>query len=159
MYGIFALPFLAQGVVMVADEFWFHHRRGLPRWERVGHPLDTLSVLGAFLYLALSEPTPASLRVYVGISIFSCLFITKDEWVHSRYCPPAEHWLHALLFVLHPCCLAAAGYLWWQAGLTPLHRMQITILATFFFYQTLYWNLPWKSRRAPPPSITTFITL
>ena len=24
---------------------WFHRRRGLPRWERIGHPLDTLTIV------------------------------------------------------------------------------------------------------------------
>jgi len=28
---------------MGVDEFYFHRRRGLPRWERLAHPLDTMT--------------------------------------------------------------------------------------------------------------------
>ena len=39
------IPFLAQAIVISVDESVIHNRRDLPRWERSGHPLDTLSVL------------------------------------------------------------------------------------------------------------------
>ena len=39
------LPFAVQGLAILVDEFWFHHRRGLPRWERLGHPIDTLPLI------------------------------------------------------------------------------------------------------------------
>ena len=34
-----AVPFGMQGLVTVADEFYFHRRRGLPRWERIPNAL------------------------------------------------------------------------------------------------------------------------
>ena len=37
--------FGTQAALMMVDELHFHRRRGLPRWERIGHPLDTATVL------------------------------------------------------------------------------------------------------------------
>jgi hypothetical protein len=97
---------------MSVDELWFHRRRGLPRWERIGHPLDTATVL---LCLSLPWLLPLEARtlwLYAGLAAFSCLFVTKDEPVHARLCPAGEHWVHAVLFVLHPVTLAIAALLW-----------------------------------------------
>ena len=50
-----------QGLAMLVDELLFHRRRGLPRWERIGHPIDTLSVLacyGVSLWLPPTQKTP-----------------------------------------------------------------------------------------------------
>src|SRR5215471_11294112 len=102
------IPFVLQVLCMVADEVYFHRRRELPLWERLGHPLDTLTVLACFMWLLAAAPSILSLRVYVGLSVFSCLFVTKDELVHSKHCCPSEHWLHALLFSLHPLVLLSA---------------------------------------------------
>ncbi len=38
------IPFALQTCCMAVDEVHFHRQRGLPRWERLGHPLDTLTV-------------------------------------------------------------------------------------------------------------------
>jgi hypothetical protein len=38
------IPFALQMCCMAVDEVHFHRQRGLPRWERLGHPLDTLTV-------------------------------------------------------------------------------------------------------------------
>ena len=46
-------PMIIQGLFMFVDEFYYHHKRGLPRWERMGHPADTISVLICFLILCL----------------------------------------------------------------------------------------------------------
>jgi len=45
------LPFIVQTLVIMIDEFYFHVRRGLPKWERLGHPLDTLTVLACFAFV------------------------------------------------------------------------------------------------------------
>jgi hypothetical protein len=60
---------------MAVDEFYFHRRRGLPRWERLGHPLDTLTALACFVWLLSAAPSASSLSVYTGLSVFSCLFV------------------------------------------------------------------------------------
>ena len=44
MLALLMLPIALQAMAMVVDEGWFHRRRGLPRWERLGHPLDTLTI-------------------------------------------------------------------------------------------------------------------
>lgn len=137
------------------DEFYFHHQRGLPTWEKLGHPLDTLSVLVCFAFLHFATPDTANLWIYLGLSAFSCLFVTKDEPVHVQVCTGAESWLHAVLFMLHPVVLASAGLIWYSAaiggaemgqalaplqGLQPVLFGQLIILVAFLFYQIGYWN-------------------
>lgn len=151
------IPFPLQMVCMAVDEIHFHRRRGLPRWERLGHPLDTLTVLACFVWLLMATPNAFSLSIYAGLSVFSCLFVTKDEPVHSRYCSSGEHWLHAMLFILHPLVLLSAGLFWYAGGQQPpsfirytgFERdfLQVNTLLTFVFglYQLIYWNFLWSS--------------
>lgn len=146
MTGVILLPALAQMVAMLVDEGWFHRRRGLPRWERVGHPLDTLSVAACYGWLVASTPGPRALAVYVALASLSCLFVTKDEFVHVRLCDARESWLHAVLFVLHPVVFLVFGVVWWS-GLHPwLLRAQLGATLAFCGYQLVYWNwsAPWN---------------
>jgi hypothetical protein len=144
-----SIPLVLQALATVADEFYFHRRRGLPRWERIGHPLDTLTVLGCYAIAVALPLTAASLRTYVVLAAFSCLFVTKDEIVHAKYCEPLEHWVHSLLFVLHPIVLASMGFLWLKEERT-LMFVQGALALAFGLYQTLYWNTSWtKSLRSP----------
>ena len=150
------IPIVLQGIIMVVDEGWFHRARGLPRWERIGHPLDTLTIVLCLTWLLVTTPgSPAALPVYIGLAIFSTLFVTKDEGVHARLCSPGEHWLHAVLFVLHPIVLAAFAYLWWT-GAVGLLLGQLGITIAFMAYQILYWNLEADSEpeaaEAPSPA-------
>jgi hypothetical protein len=143
---ILILPFLLQGGVMLVDEFYFHKKRGLPRWEQIGHPLDTLTVLCCFLWLNSTPPKENSLFVFVALSAFSCLFVTKDEFVHRQYCSAGEQWAHALLFILHPICFLSAGWMWWFGGLESVLQGQSLLLFLFLIYQTLFWNILWKPK-------------
>jgi hypothetical protein len=160
-------PFLAQAAAIGFDEFYFHHRRGLPRWERIGHPLDTATILACFGFVLLVPYAPGRLWQYVLLALFSTLFVTKDEFVHAETCGGPEHWLHALLFALHPVVLASAACLWpcfWggEAVLFPVGAAdveavraafvaQVGLTGAFFLYQVLYWNGPW-TRATPPES-------
>ena len=137
-----AIPLGMQALATVADELYFHRRRGLPRWERIGHPLDTLTVLGCYAVVLALPLTAASLRTYVALAAFSCLFVTKDEIMHAKYCEPLEHWVHALLFILHPIVLASMGFLWLREART-LMLVQGALTLAFGLYQTLYWNTTW----------------
>jgi 2-polyprenyl-6-hydroxyphenyl methylase/3-demethylubiquinone-9 3-methyltransferase len=83
---------------------------------------------------------PAALPVYGALAVFSTLFVTKDEPVHARLCGPGEHWLHAVLFVLHPIVLAAFALLWWQ-GERALLAIQLGVVVAFGAYQAIYWNV------------------
>lgn len=135
-----AVPFFLQGILMVVDEYYFHRSRGLSRWEVVGHPLDTLTVAAALCFLLLAAPTFTNLLIFGGLAAFSCLFVTKDEFVHQGCCPPGEHWLHSLLFILHPLVFTGAGFLWWSGEpLWPL-RLQTALVACFGLYQLLFWR-------------------
>lgn len=134
-------PLVAQAAVMLADEGWFHRRRGLPRWERIGHPVDTLSVAVAYAWLVATAPTRENLAVYIALAVVSCVVVTKDEWVHARVCTPGEHWLHAVLFVLHPVAFGAVGALWWTGGHGAIVGGQLLLTIAFGIYQLVYWRL------------------
>jgi 2-polyprenyl-6-hydroxyphenyl methylase/3-demethylubiquinone-9 3-methyltransferase len=147
MLGLWLVPLLLQGAVMVADETVCHRRRGLPRWERIGHPLDTLTVAACVAWLVCVPPGRGALAVYLGLATFSTLFVTKDEPVHARLCGPGEHWLHAVLFTLHPVVLATLGVLWWSGAHPTVLAVELAAALGFAGYQAVYWNLL-RARRA-----------
>jgi hypothetical protein len=130
---------------MAFDEFHFHRKRGLSRWERLGHPIDTASLLACYTVTLTQAPDARGLVIYAALGAFSCLLVTKDEFVHARECRPSEHWLHALLFVLHPLVLGAIAVLWIRGERTLL-LLQTALTSMFGLYQLLYWNLPWQRR-------------
>jgi 2-polyprenyl-6-hydroxyphenyl methylase / 3-demethylubiquinone-9 3-methyltransferase len=138
------VPIGMQALAMIVDEAYFHRRRELPRWERLGHPLDTLTIVLCLVWLLIG----GGLSIYIGLAIASTLFVTKDEWVHAQHCSAGEHWLHAVLFALHPIVLAAFGYLAWR-GETGLLVGQLAITLAFMTYQVVYWNVV-RDRKARP---------
>ncbi len=164
------LPFVLQSLCMAVDELYFHRQRSLPRWERLGHPLDTLTVLLCFGWLFAVPPSAVSASVYAGLSLFSCLFVTKDEPLHLRLCGAGEHWVHALMFMLHPLVLVSAGLLWpaWHGQTLSFigygGRERAFLLGNalltlgFGLYQLLYWNLLWPSRLSKRAKSTTTST-
>jgi hypothetical protein len=139
-FGVFGM----QAALMLIDEFHFHRTRRLPRWERIGHPLDTLTVLVCYAMTIVLSPTHGAIAAYVAGAVFSCLFVTKDEFVHAKLCSPGEHWLHATLFVAHPIVLGLAAFLWIRGEQRPLLVAQAALTLLFGAYQTVYWNLPWQ---------------
>jgi hypothetical protein len=155
--AVLLIPLIVQGAAMGFDELYFHRKRGLGLWERIGHPLDTLTVVACFGWVLLVTPTRTAVASYVALAAMSCLIITKDEWVHARRCSPGEHWVHALLFLVHPVTLASAGMLWpalharpallpWATADRSLFFVvggQFVLTAAFCIYQVAYWNLPW----------------
>jgi hypothetical protein len=117
-----------------------------------GHPLDTLTVIACFLFLVVNTFDWENLAIYVGLSVFSCLFVTKDEWIHSKECVPLENWLHALLFVLHPIILGSAGVLWFLRDLENQASISSAVLqgqvyagVVVMVYQVGYWCV-WKRK-------------
>jgi hypothetical protein len=136
------LPFFLQGLSMAVDEFYFHRRRGLGAWERWGHPLDSLTVLIPFLYLLKTTPSTEALPVYIGLAAFSCVFVTKDEFVHREECDAKETWLHAVLFILHPLTFLSAAILWLQddEGARDFFPVQTVVIFLFLIYQLVYWS-------------------
>lgn len=137
---LYYFPFAIQALAMFVDEFYFHRKRGLPMWERIGHPIDSLTVFLSYLYISQVTPTSETIRVYIGLCIVSCLMITKDEFVHKDLCDARESWLHAVLFVIHPICFLSAGLIW-RDGLSPTFlSMQPLIISMFMMYQIIYWS-------------------
>ena len=141
MLSVLLLPALLQMVAMFFDELVFHRKRGLPQWERLGHPLDTLTAIAAYAWLVVMPPSsPHGISVYIALCAFSCLFITKDEFVHARVCEPTETWLHAVLFVLHPIVFLAFGVIWYF-GLAPwVVKVELWLTLGLLFHQLVYWS-------------------
>jgi 2-polyprenyl-6-hydroxyphenyl methylase/3-demethylubiquinone-9 3-methyltransferase len=133
-------PFFLQGIAILVDEFYFHHRRGLPRWERIGHPLDTSVTLSCYVWIQTHASTDANLNIYILLCIASCLLITKDEWIHTAQCKPAENWLHSILFILHPIAFFVAGFWWMQNQGSSFILIQILLMSAFLLYQIIHWN-------------------
>lgn len=145
---ILLLPAALQAAAMLVDEGVFHRRRGLQRFERFGHPVDSLGIAACYAWLVLRSPSdPHALTVYVVLAAVSCLLVTKDEFVHARACEPLEHWLHALLFVLHPIVLMSFGVMWWSGFGTRWITFQLGLTLAFAVYQLVYWSVPWKTAR------------
>lgn len=137
---LLAIPFLLQGSAMFFDEVFFHRKRGLPLWERIGHPIDSLSVFICYLFIFLRPFTESNLYIYIGLCAFSCLLITKDEFIHTEKCEAREHWLHAILFVLHPITFLAAGIIWKDGLSSSFLLMQPIVIFLFMLYQIIYWR-------------------
>jgi hypothetical protein len=102
MKYLLLLPLIVQAIAIFVDEFYFHFAPGQPRWERIGHPLDTFTVLAPVLWLMVSAPSERNLIIYTLAAVFSCPFVIKDELVHADRCVPAERVNHAALFITHP---------------------------------------------------------
>lgn len=138
-------PFFLQAVCMFFDELYFHRKRGLGLWEKIGHPLDTLTVIACYLFLYFANFTTENMLIFASLAFFSSVFVTKDEFVHSELCEPAENWLHALLFILHPICFLSAALIWRSEGPgSTFMFIQSIILLFVFIYQITYWSFPWK---------------
>jgi hypothetical protein len=154
------IPFLIQAVCIFVDEFYFHVKRGLPKWERIGHPIDTLSVLVCFLFIVNFPCSALNVKIYGLLCALSMILITKDEFIHKEVCPKLEMWLHAVLFINHPLLLLAAGCIWGCDTFAFLNTLSsIKDLAASFFwgqtlftglfmlYQIIYWNFIWKPQK------------
>jgi hypothetical protein len=130
-----------QAVILLIDEFHFHWRRQLPRWERWGHPVDSLFFLLPLSVLSFATHTEFWQIVYIALAVFSCLIITKDEWIHQEKSSGWEQWLHANLFVLHPVVLISGFFLWDDGSSKTLLKLACLAIFGFMIYQLLFWNL------------------
>lgn len=161
MWPLALIPFCLQGLAIGFDEIYFHWKRGLPKWERIGHPLDTFSLLACLLFTLYVPFTDFTMKVYIGLAVLSCFMVTKDEFVHKEHCPGAENWLHACLFLLHPIVLTVAGLIWpiiqgeavphwilsWLDNPMALEQFmyaQAILVFLFMLYQIIFWNFIWK---------------
>lgn len=141
-----------QAAATLIDEFGFHYHREVPRWERWGHPLDTLTTLAPFLVMALVSPGGGGEPWVAALMLFSCGFVTKDEWVHARLCGGGESWLHALLFILHPTIYLLAWIAWQDVDSHPPFMLVAAAMASYCAYQLLFWNLIEPAYAASAPA-------
>jgi hypothetical protein len=153
MQTLIFIPFILQMIVIFLDEALFHIKRDLPKWERIGHPLDTLTVIACFAFVFWVPFERSMIPWYIALALFSTFFVTKDEFVHKEHCPAAEQWLHSVLFVNHSVVLSVLGLIWPHlheiqifAFLPPLPQLhflivsQLTGATLFCLYQIVYWN-------------------
>lgn len=136
--SLFLIASAVQGGAILIDEFFFHRRRGLPLWERIGHPLDTLTVILCLLFLYFTERNPTTEKIYYVMAIFSSICVTKDEWIHRKHCSSEEMWLHAVLFMMHPLVLFSA-MLEWENSRSAFLSLAVSV-SVFLLYQVIYWN-------------------
>lgn len=147
----------AQGGIMLVDEFYFHRRRGLGRFESYGHPIDTMVFASPLLIPAFFNPERAALIAFAALAVVSTLLITKDEFVHAGSCQPGEHWLHALLFVLHAPVLIGVALVWISEASSPFLKVLPLTVGAWGLYQFIYWVVkPW--RQSTMPSTTNSVT-
>jgi hypothetical protein len=137
------LPFILQSLFMAIDEE-LHKKRGLGLWERLGHPLDTLTVFVPLSFVAIREVTETNMTVFIILAVFSCLFITKDEFIHAKECSAFENWLHSVLFILHPMIFLSTAVLWKYHPANEFLTYQPLMVGAFMTYQILKWSIPWK---------------
>ncbi|MCX6994290.1 MAG: hypothetical protein NTY13_00385 [Chlamydiae bacterium] len=155
------IPFAIQALMIIFDEWVYHLKRGLPRWERIGHPIDTASFILCLCFVQFVQFSPSALLWYILLAVISCLLITKDEFMHKHHCEACEHWVHAILFINHPLLLISIGLLWYAVSSEPppwflSESANNTVLITvfvqgqtlftllFMLYQIIYWNFIWK---------------
>ena len=165
MWFLALLPFFLQAIAIFIDEFHFHIKRGLPKWERIGHPVDTATVILCMGMVLFVPYTDITLKIYCALAALSCLMVTKDEFVHKHFCPASENWLHAVLFTLHPLTLITTGFIWpvvqdaavpkwltiWLTAPLDLNiflKIQFSLMILFFIYQVVFWNFIWKEKIA-----------
>lgn len=138
------------GIIMTIDEFYFHHKRGLPKWERIGHPIDTFFFLICVFIPCFFHYNTISLYTFFIFSLISCLIIVKDEKIHLTFCNAKEQTLHALLFVTHPLLLLCIFTFWKFQNKFIFSKYilqtQFAMVLLFLIYQIVYWNFLKKEK-------------
>jgi O-antigen/teichoic acid export membrane protein len=151
---------MTHGMIMCLDEFYFHHKRKLPKWERLGHPVDTLFFFSCFLIVLFFPMTKLTVILFFILSFISSLIIVKDEFIHAKCCCIKENYLHALLFVFHPILLIILFLSWssftnsYFSGLENFNSIivkniiyfQFVTTVLFFIYQIVFWNFIYKEK-------------
>lgn len=145
-----------QALVMIFDEFFYHRRRGLEKFERWGHVADTTLFFAAITLPILLVPHAFNIGVYIFFAASSAIITTKDEWIHARFCTGGEQWCHSILFLLHGAILVALGILWTIDPSSSVLRLLPLPVGLWGIYQFFYWNVLYdesKEKRRDQQSI------
>lgn len=137
------LPLILQGVLVGVDELFCHRSRGLSLLEARLHIIDTLlAALPLLVILVAGQITSSTMAIYTVVSTLSCLSITKEEGLHQKVCGPWEHWIHSLMFMVHPLVYISLGYQWVNntANLAPIALTYFIMMLSFTLYQLVYWH-------------------
>jgi len=136
--------FILQGFLIAVDEFVCHTYRRLPKWELIGHPLDTFCLW--LYFFSLNELNFYSFPIPALLGLLSCVVITKDEWVHKELSSAFENWLHAMLFVVHPTVVISYFYLWTQGheDFFKLLHVSLILVGGYFVLQCFMGWSKWQ---------------
>jgi hypothetical protein len=129
-----------QIALFAIDELHCHRKRGLPRWEIIGHPIDTVSTLLTYSIAVFLEFSPTHLTWYTLSALASCIIVTKDEFVHAKLCDGFESWIHALMFMLHPVMFIAFGYAWSLGEASHIMQLIAGSALLVGVYQIVFWK-------------------
>ncbi len=141
-----------QAIIMLIDEFYFHRRRELGRFERLGHVGDTLMFFITIIVPAIFAPNTQTIAFYIALSLLSCLLITKDEGIHATSCGAGEHWCHAMLFMVHGTILTMIGFLWFLSPEALCLKLFPIPVLFWGLYLHFYWNIYGNRKIAQTPS-------
>jgi len=154
MKYLLLLPLVEQGLAILVDEFYFHFARGLPRWEHLGHPLDTFTVLAPILWQGFSLQSHGNLTDYiVPPHSRACSSSRMNSYMPMLARRPSTsmpcsssciHWFLPRwpcsgLYITRPperSCGSNRFAAW--ASALPI---QAAILTLYMIYQDVYWNL------------------
>lgn len=139
------VPFILVTLLMGYDEV-LHKRRGLGPWEKLGHPIDTLTVFAPLSFITINEYSYHRLIIFIILGAFSCLVVTKDEFIHTQECEAIENWVHSMLFILHPMIFAASAIIWKYHPEDDFLTVQAIGVGVFMIYQVIRWSFSWKER-------------
>ena len=135
---------------------YFIESAGCRAGERLGHPLDTLTTALCYAWLVLTPPGRShALGVYVALCAFSCLFITKDEFVHARLCePPSKPGCTRCSSVLHPSRVSRIWRDLWRSGTDLwLIELELALTLALLVHQLVYWSFVMVTTPAQVPLI------
>lgn len=140
--------FITQVAIMAFDEFHYHRRRGLEKFERWSHLADTTLFFAAVILPMLLIPSPFNIGIYIFFAVASAVITTKDEWIHIRSCSGGEQWCHSILFLLHGAILVVLGILWNMDASSLILRTLPIPVGLWGIYQFFYWNVFYENSRA-----------
>ena len=133
------------GILYRIDEFKFHRQRGIGKTELTNSLIDGLIFLITLSIAMFSSFNYWSEKIYIALSILSCLSIAKNEFFYGQLCK-GERFTHSLLYVLHTIILYAY-YLSWKTNYFDLHYYiwltQLLYMILGFqalTYSLIYWN-------------------
>lgn len=143
---------ILHGILFRVDEYMFHRKRGLQKRELTNSLIDGLIFLITLAVAMFSKHSYWSDKIYIALSIVSCLSIVKNEFFYENL-KKGERFVHALLYVFHTTILYAF-YISWRINYFDSHYYiwltQLLYMILGFqtlAYSLIYWNYIYDPRK------------